>query len=195
MKSINHLFFIPFILMFLTMFFPSKLNPDKSEFSEITKNTTLPLLTDLQSNEYETSYSEIIKKIIWVYLYWKIINYYPEKNNYKFFIFVLLLLHLFIFDGKSFTEKKLIFNFSVHMVYTIIVISFIVLYKYRFQKINIYQLLTICCAIFIMYEDKTRNLPLCNNFVYLQWIIYFLEIYTLKNKIFKIPKAPWSAVE
>ncbi len=195
MKSINHLFFIPFILMFLIMFFPSKLNPDKSEFSEITKNTTLPLLTDLQSNEYETSYSEIIKKLIWIYLYWKIINYYPEKNNYKFFIFVLLLLHLFIFDGKSFTEKKLIFNFSVHMIYTIIVISFIVLYKYRFQKINIYQLLTICCAIFIMYEDKTRNLPLCNNFVYLQWIIYFLEIYTLKNKIFKIPKAPWSAVE
>ncbi len=181
--------------MFLIMFFPSKLNPDKSEFSEITKNTTLPLLTDLQSNEYETSYSEIIKKLIWIYLYWKIINYYPEKNNYKFFIFVLLLLHLFIFDGKSFTEKKLIFNFSVHMIYTIIVISFIVLYKYRFQKINIYQLLTICCAIFIMYEDKTRNLPLCNNFVYLQWIIYFLEIYTLKNKIFKIPKAPWSAVE
>lgn len=184
MDYYNYAVFTPFILTLSTLFFKSKKNKNLSEFQELTKNTNLPLISDLQHNNFQSNNSAFFKFIVWMTTFLSIYNYFPN-SKLKNYLFISILSHFFIFHGDFKTEKKLIFNFSLHMIFTIFLLFFMLYYKYTFHRIFNIQYITLFLNIYIMYKDKTNNQNLSNNFVYLQWLNYIIEFfpYQLINTI------------
>jgi hypothetical protein len=184
MEYYNYPVFTPFILSLSTHFFKSKKNKDLSEYQELTKNTNIPLISDLQHNNFQTNNSAFFKFIIWMFSFLCIYNHFPD-SNIKNYLFISILAHFFIFHGDFKTEKKLIFNFSVHMIFSLFLLGFMLYFKFKFHRIFDIQYVTLFLNIYIMYKDKSNNHNLSNNFVYLQWLNYIIEFfpYQLLNTV------------
>lgn len=176
MKYYNYVIFTPLIITLSTMVFKSKNNKNISEFKEITKYTKLPLITNLQHNEYQNNNSSFFKLIIWMLTYLFIYNHFPD-SLLKNILFSCVLAHYFIFNGDFHSDKKLIFNFSIHMVFTLFLLVLILLFKYNYHHIFPLQILTLFLNIYIMYKDKINNRNLSNSFAYLQWLNYGIEFF------------------
>ena len=100
-----------------------------------------------------------------------------SDSTLKNIVFLGLFAHYFIFHGDFLTDKKLIFNFSVHMVYTLFLLVLILTFKYQYHRILPIQFITLFLNIFVMYKDKINNRNLSNSFVYLQWLNYMIEFF------------------
>jgi len=176
MDYYNYAVFTPLIIASSTKFFKSKKNKKLTEFDELTKDTNLPLITNLQHNEFQNNNSTFFKIIIWLLTYLFIYNHFPDSKN-KNILFIAILIHFFVFHGDFLVDKKLIFNFSVHMIYTLFLLILILLFKYKYHRILHLQIITLLLNIYIMYKDKINNRNLSNSFAYLQWINYIIEFF------------------
>lgn len=184
MNYYNYPIFTPLIISLSTKYFKSIKNNKLTEFQEITKSTNLPLITNLQHNEFQNNNSSFFKLVIWMLTYLFIYNHFPN-SLLKNILFSAVLAHYFIFNGDFQSDKKLIFNFSIHMIFTLFLLVLILLFKYNYHKILPIQVLTLFLNIYIMYKDKINNRNLSNSFAYLQWLNYGIEFfpYQLLNSV------------
>jgi hypothetical protein len=176
MNFYNYPIITPFIITLSTFYFKSIKNPNLSEFNEITKNTSLPLITNLQHNEFQTLQSSYFKKIMWLLTFLFIHNHFPDSSEKNIILFVAIFQN-FIFHGDFMPEYKIIFNLSIHLFFTMFLILLFIRFKLKYQTIHKIQYLTLLLNIYILIRDRSNYKFLSNTFVYLEWLNYVIEFF------------------